>query len=73
VIDGIIEGVRESGGNVTEATKAAVKGAIETGADLGKLAAQAVKQVLAGVAEGMEEIAKARSKPSRGKTAKAAH
>ncbi len=46
---------------LAESTKGAVKGAVPAGAKIGKLAAQAVRRVLAGVAEGMEEIVKAKS------------
>lgn len=46
---------------LVESTKGAVKGAVPAGAKIGKLAAQAVRQILAGVAKGMDEIAKAKS------------
>jgi hypothetical protein len=61
VVEGIAAGVKESGGNAAESARATVQVALLTASDLGKLAMHAVKQILAGAAEGLDEIAKARA------------
>jgi hypothetical protein len=61
VVEGIAAGVKESGGNAAESARATVQVALLTASDLGKIALHAVKQILAGAAEGLEEIAKARA------------
>jgi hypothetical protein len=64
-VDGVAEGVKETGGNVAESTRAAARGALQTAATLGTLAVEAVRQVMAGLAEGVDEITKARKAPAK--------
>ena len=57
--------MKESGGNVAESARAAVKSAAQTATTIGSLAVLAVRQVMAGVSEGMDEIVKARVATAR--------
>jgi len=56
----IAEGVSEAGGNTSAAVNASIRSAMAAADDLGKLAREAVRQVLVGSAEGFAEIAKTR-------------
>jgi hypothetical protein len=58
-VDGVVDAVKETGGNAGNAAGIAVTGAIEAAGSIGQTAVRAVKDILLGVVEGVKEVGSA--------------